>query len=62
VRTLAPPADLRGQPFEFAIAMGVRRGDDALRQALDDFITRRQGDIERILAEYAVPTIAGGKP
>jgi mxaJ protein len=62
VRTLAPPADLRGQPFEFAIAMGVRRGDDALRQALDDFITRRRGDIERILAEYAVPTIAGGKP
>ncbi|HWI80490.1 quinoprotein dehydrogenase-associated putative ABC transporter substrate-binding protein [Ramlibacter sp.] len=56
VRALAAPAGLRGQPFEFAIAMGVRRGDDALRQALDDFIQRRQPDIDRVLAEYAVPT------
>ncbi len=62
VRVLAPPADLHGQPFEFAIAMGVRRGDSALRQALDDWIARRQGEIDRILARYAVPTLHGGKP
>lgn len=55
---LPAPPDLKGQPFEFAIAMGVRRGDDALRRTLDDFIRRRQGDIDRILAEYDVPTRA----
>jgi mxaJ protein len=62
LRRAAPPADLQGQPFEFAIAMGVRRGDQALRQALDDFIVRRQGDLDRILAEYAVPILRGDKP
>ena len=50
-----PPATLRQQPFSFAIAMGVRRGDTALRDRLDDFIARRQADIDRILAEYGVP-------
>jgi mxaJ protein len=52
---VAPPPDLKGQPFEFSISMGVRRGNDALRLALDDFIRRRQADIDRILAEYDVP-------
>jgi mxaJ protein len=41
--------------FEFAIAMGVRRADKDLRERLDDFIRRRQPDIDRILAEYGVP-------
>jgi hypothetical protein len=35
--------------------MGVRRGDRALRDRLDDFIARRQPDIDRILAGYGVP-------
>ena len=56
----APPET--GQRFEFAIAMGVRRGDEALRVALDDFIRRRQTDIDRILADYAVPTRAEASP
>jgi mxaJ protein len=54
VALLPAPQD---PPFEFAIAMGVRRGDAALRDKLDDFIRRRQGDIDRILAEYGVPRI-----
>jgi mxaJ protein len=62
MRIMRAPPDLAGQPFDFAIAMGVRRGDEALRQALSDFIARRQGDIDRILAEYAVPTLDRGKP
>jgi mxaJ protein len=55
VATVAAPADLKGQRFDFAIAMGVRRGDEALRRTLDEFIRRRQPDIDRILAEYDVP-------
>lgn len=56
LRELARPADLADQPFEFAIAMGVRRGDENLRRALNDFIARRREDITRILADYAVPS------
>lgn len=52
---VAPPPTLKQQPFTFAIAMGVRRGDTALRDRLDDFIARRQADIDAILAEYGVP-------
>ena len=52
-----PPATLRQQPFSFAIAMGVRRGDAALRDRLDDFIVRRQPDIARILDAYGVPRV-----
>jgi hypothetical protein len=37
--------------------MGVRRGDQALRDRLDDFIVRRQADIDRILADYGVPRV-----
>ena len=50
-----PPDTLKQQPFSFAIAMGVRRGDRALRDRLDDLIVRRQADIDRILADYGVP-------
>jgi len=52
-----PPDALQEQPFSFAIAMGVRRGDRPLRDRLDDFIARRQGDIDRILAAYGVPRL-----
>ncbi|MEJ6022061.1 quinoprotein dehydrogenase-associated putative ABC transporter substrate-binding protein [Ramlibacter sp. PS4R-6] len=52
VTKLQVPADAH---FEFAIAMGVRRGDKELRERLDDFIRRRQADIDVILAEYEVP-------
>jgi mxaJ protein len=54
---VAPPATLKDQPFSFAIAMGVRRGDRALRDRIDDFIARRQADIDRVLADYGVPRV-----
>jgi mxaJ protein len=49
----APPDT--AMPFEYAIAMGVRRGDKALRDALDTAIERRRDEIDAILARYAVP-------
>jgi len=42
-------------PFEFAIAIGVRRDASDLRDALDAALARRMQDVERILDEYAVP-------
>jgi quinoprotein dehydrogenase-associated probable ABC transporter substrate-binding protein len=61
---LAPahaPADLAGMPFEFAISMGVRRGDRALRDELNAVIDRRQGDIDAILAAYHVPRVGAAR-
>jgi mxaJ protein len=62
VRYVPPPAALKEQPFVFAIAMGVRRGDRALRDRLDDFIARRQPEIDRILADYGVPRLPEDAP
>jgi quinoprotein dehydrogenase-associated probable ABC transporter substrate-binding protein len=58
VVTLAPPADQpAGQVFEFAIAVGVKRGEDDLRRRIDDSLRRRHADIDAILAQYGVPTL-----
>ena len=50
-----PPFGLAGVPFEFDIAMGVRRSDRALRDELDAIIEHRRADIDAILAAYSVP-------
>jgi mxaJ protein len=43
--------------FQFDIAMGVRKGDDALRDQLDAFIARDQPVITGILRSYGVPLV-----
>jgi mxaJ protein len=40
--------------------MGVRRGDDALREELEQILARRRSEIESILDEYGVPRIRKG--
>ena len=52
---VSPEVDVPYLPFVFDIAMGVRRGDAALRDSLDAVLVRRQRDIDRILADYGVP-------
>ena len=44
-------------PFEFDIAIGVRRQDRARRDLLDQVLECRKRDIDRILAEYHVPRV-----
>jgi mxaJ protein len=58
VAVLPAPEEAR---FEYAIAMGVRRGDTALRAQLDDVIARRHADLVRILSEYDVPRTGEGE-
>ena len=53
---VSPPAGLP-LPFDYAIAMGVRKGDTTLRDRLDDVLRRRRADIDAILADYAVPRV-----
>jgi hypothetical protein len=43
--------------FAFDIAMGVRREDRMLREALDAIIVRRHAEIRRILTSYGVPLL-----
>jgi mxaJ protein len=50
------PSDLQLK-FSFDISMGVRRGDDALREKLNTVINRRRAEISRLLETYAVPTV-----
>jgi mxaJ protein len=62
VSVLPAPPEAAGLPFEYSIAMGVRRGEAQWRERLNDFIRRRHGDIDRILAQYAVPRVKGAQP
>ena len=50
----APP-DLARMPFEFSIAVGVKRGEKALRDAIDGVLDKRRADIDALLADYRVP-------
>jgi mxaJ protein len=52
------PPDLRAVPFAYDIAMGVRKGDTALRARLDSVIVRRRAAIDGILDEFGVPRVA----
>lgn len=45
------------QQFQFAIAMGVRKGDDALRDRLNAFINEHRSDIAALLRSYGVPLV-----
>ncbi len=58
----ASPADGPAARMVFAIALGMRRGDDSLRVALEGALTRRAPELRRILRDYGVPLVpaAGG--
>jgi mxaJ protein len=45
----------RSMPLAFDISMGVRRGDAGLLSKLNAILTRRRGEIRRLLASYGVP-------
>lgn len=46
-----------GMPFDYAISMGVRRGDSTLARTIDEVLAKRQNDIERILRSYGTPLV-----
>ena len=55
VTPIAAAGDSAALPFAFDIAMGVRRDDGALHDALDATIARRAVEIRQILRTYGVP-------
>jgi mxaJ protein len=44
-------------PLQFSISIGVRRGNAALREALDAALERRRAQINAVLDEYHVPRL-----
>ena len=57
VTPVSPQIDLPFLPFVFDVSMAVRRGDEALRDRLEQALARRRGEIDTILAEYGVPRL-----
>lgn len=56
---VSPQVDVPFTPFVFDISMGVRRGDTALRTALESVLERRKGEIREVLRRYGVPLVDG---
>jgi mxaJ protein len=52
-----PESEPPGLPFTFEISIGVRRGNTALRDAVQQTLTRRNGEIRNILANFGVPLL-----
>jgi mxaJ protein len=56
-RAVSPAIDLPFLPFVYDIAMGVRRGDTALRDSLDAILVRRAFTVDSLLRAYGVPRV-----
>lgn len=56
---VAPPIDSPLLPFVFDISLGVRRDAEALKSQLEHVLDKRKPEIDRILADYGVPLVAG---
>jgi len=54
---VTPPVDPPALPFTFSIAMGVCKGNNALRDELENVIEKRQDQINSILDDYGVPRL-----
>jgi quinoprotein dehydrogenase-associated probable ABC transporter substrate-binding protein len=46
--------------FRYAVAMGVRKGDDVLKRELDAALVRNRAAIKSVLVSYGVPLVKGG--
>jgi quinoprotein dehydrogenase-associated probable ABC transporter substrate-binding protein len=54
---VSPQIDQPFLPFVFDIAMGVRRGDQDLKDQVEQVLDKRRSDIDRILQDYAIPRV-----
>jgi mxaJ protein len=62
--SIAPITDTEGfapLEFQFDIAIGVRKGDDKRKEALDQLISGHSEQIAEILAQYGVPVVNAGE-
>jgi mxaJ protein len=59
---IAPADDPPGLRFTFAMAVGVRKGDVALRDRLQAALDRRAPEIRAVLDAYGVPRVEPTPP
>jgi mxaJ protein len=59
VTAICPSTDRSAVPLAFDVSMGVRRGDDLLRDQLNTIIDRRRKEIDGLLRSYGVPLLEG---
>lgn len=59
---ILPPDDPPGLRFTFAMAVGVRKDDVALRDRLQAALDRRAADVQAILDAYHVPRVEASPP
>jgi mxaJ protein len=52
---VSPSIDLPFLPFVFDISVGVRRGESALRDRIEQSLDRRAPEIAALLDKYGVP-------
>ena len=57
VRPVSPEIDLPYLPFTYDITVGIRRGEDQLKDTIEHILDHRRGDIDAILAAYKVPRL-----
>jgi mxaJ protein len=56
---VSPQIDQPFLPFVFDISMGVRRGDQDLKDQVEQVMEKRHAEIDRILDDYRVPRVGG---
>jgi mxaJ protein len=56
ITPVSPEIDTPYLPFVYDIAVGVRRGEDQLRDQVDEILNRKQAAIRAILDSYHVPS------
>jgi mxaJ protein len=54
---VTPQIDVPFLPFVYDISMGVRRGEDAFKERLEQVLQQRRAEIEEILDQYGVPRV-----
>jgi mxaJ protein len=54
---VSPQVDLPFLPFVYDISMGVRRGDERLKEELEQILEQKRPEIERILDDYNIPRV-----
>lgn len=55
--TMIPMKSSPGMKFDFAMAMGVRNGDKARKETLDNLIKANADKIEQIIKSYNIPLL-----
>ena len=57
ITTVASDPQLPTLAFNYAMAIGVRKNDAALRDELQEVLARRRADIDAILKDFGVPRV-----